>query len=56
MTTDRFEELTARFNEYEEEAIIIPEGESVMGERYREFYVDEDALQQLVVDTFYEPV
>jgi len=56
MTTDRFEELTARFNEYEEEAIIIPEGESVMGETYREFYVDEDALQQLVVDTFYEPV
>ena len=56
MTTDRLQEYADRFNEYEEEAIIIPEGESVMGDRYMEFYVDEDALQQLIVETFYEEV
>ena len=56
MTTTRLEELTNRFNEYELEEIIVPDGESVMGERYREFYVDEDALQRLVVNTFYEEV
>lgn len=55
MTTDRIEELADRFTEYEEEAIIVPEGESVEGDVYMEFYVDEDALQQMVVDTFYEP-
>ena len=55
MTTDRIEELADRFNEYTEEAILVPEGRSVEGDRYMEFYVDEDALQQLVVDTFYEP-
>ena len=36
--------------------MIAPEGENIMGEKYMEFYVDEDALQQLVIDTFYEPV
>ncbi|MBR1797865.1 MAG: LCP family protein [Clostridiales bacterium] len=55
MTTDRLEELTDRFNEYGEEAIIVPEGTSVEGDRFMEFYVDEDALQAMVVDTFYEP-
>lgn len=56
MTTDRIEELADRFTEYEEEAILVPEGESVEGDRFMEFYVDEAALQQMVVDTFYEPV
>lgn len=30
------------------------EGETVMGEKYEEFYVDEDALYELILDTFYE--
>ena len=29
-------------------------GEAVTGERYMEFYADEDALRELVVDTFFE--
>ena len=56
MTTDRIEELADRFNEYEQTDIMVPPGESVEGEHFMEFYVDEDALQQIVVDTFYEPV
>jgi len=55
ISTDEFEEYAERFVEYEQGDIIIPEGESVEGDRYMEFYVDDDALQQLVVDTFYEP-
>lgn len=31
-------------------------GEAVMGERYMEFYVDEAALRELVMDSFFEPV
>lgn len=50
------EELTdyaQRLSDYTLSAIITPEGESVRGEDYMEFYVDEQALQQLVLDTFY---
>lgn len=35
--------------------IISPEGENVMGEKYFEFYVDEDSLMQIVLDIFYAP-
>ena len=31
-------------------------GETVMGEEYEEFYVDEDALYELMLDVFYEEV
>ena len=27
-----------------------------MGDKYEEFYVDDDALSQLIIDVFYEPV
>ena len=36
--------------------IIIPKGHNTTGERYTEFYPDEDALQELVVETFFLPV
>lgn len=55
ISTDEFEEYVNRFVEYEQGDIIVPEGEMVSGGRYLEFYVDDDALQQLIVDTFYEP-
>lgn len=32
------------------------EGESVMGEKYMEYYVDEAAARELVMELFYEPV
>ncbi|MBQ7275545.1 MAG: LCP family protein [Clostridiales bacterium] len=55
ISTDEFNEYAERFVTYEQGDILVPEGESVEGDRYMEFYVDEDALQQLIVDTFYEP-
>jgi anionic cell wall polymer biosynthesis LytR-Cps2A-Psr (LCP) family protein len=36
--------------------ILTTEGEAVLGDVYMEYYVDEDALQQQVVDLFYVPV
>lgn len=32
------------------------QGEVIQGNKFEEFYVDEDALQELVVNLFYEPV
>lgn len=32
------------------------EGETIMGDKFEEFYADEDALHQLIIDVFYEPV
>ena len=31
-------------------------GKTVMGEQFEEYYVDEDALYQMILDIFYEPV
>ena len=32
------------------------EGETIQGERFEEYYVDDDALQALIIKLFYEPV
>ena len=31
-------------------------GETVMGDQYEEYYVDEDALLNLIMEVFYVPV
>ncbi len=36
------------------EVLDAPAGEAVVGSEFMEFYVDEDALQQTVIDLFYE--
>ena len=38
------------------EEIQTVSGESVQGDPYMEFYTDEDALQQQLIDLLYEPV
>ena len=38
-----------------ENIISIP-GESKMGEKHEEFYIDETALKQIVIDVFYDKV
>lgn len=38
-----------------ENIISIP-GESKMGEKHEEFYIDDEALKQIVIDVFYEQV
>jgi LCP family protein required for cell wall assembly len=55
-TLDELTDYASMVSEYEVSEIIVPEGEAVKGEVNMEFYVDEDALQQLVIDLFYVPV
>lgn len=40
--------------EFSVENIISVPGESKMGEKYEEFYVDDAALKQIVIDVFYD--
>ena len=44
------------FDDLKLSEIIMPEGKNRLGETYMEFYADDAALQQLVIDTFYRPV
>lgn len=39
----------------QEEFYMVP-GETVMGERFEEFYAEEDALYEMILDIFYEEV
>ncbi len=41
------------YGAYELGEIIIPEGENVRGEKYMEFYLDEDALEDLILEYFF---
>jgi len=54
-TIDKLNDYANRFSNYSLSEIVTPEGEAVRGEVYIEFYMDEEALQQLVIDTFYLP-
>ena len=45
--------LAERLSRFEQEQICVPEGESRIGETYREFYVNERSLQQLILSLFY---
>ena len=36
--------------------LLTMPGETVMGEEFEEFYVDEKALQDMIMELFYEPV
>jgi LCP family protein required for cell wall assembly len=52
ITADDIETLST----YELDKTIIMPGEEVAGEKHDEFYVDDEALYQLIVELFYEPV
>lgn len=47
--------MIERYADYEFIGIITPEGQSVIGEKYYEFYADEEKLDELVVELFYAP-
>lgn len=49
-------DLLAEASTYEFVGIDVIEGESVAGEKFMEFYPDEEKLQQLILDLFYEPL
>lgn len=52
--TELLEEITSY--EYSEERLYTVPGETVMGEEFEEFHVDEDALYELIIDVFYVEV
>ncbi|MDD6628955.1 MAG: LCP family protein [Lachnospiraceae bacterium] len=41
---------------FDQSSIYSLEGETVQGDKFEEFYVDEDALHEMIIDIFYEPV
>lgn len=41
---------------FDSDSFYMLEGETVMGEQFEEFYVDEDALYELILEVFYEEV
>lgn len=41
---------------YNEDDFHMLQGETVMGEQYEEFYPDEDAMLEMILDVFYEKV
>ena len=53
-TNQKMQQLAEKFSEYEFVGIREIEGESHVGEEFMEFYPDEDALLQMVVDLFCE--
>ena len=55
-TVNELSDLAESLNTYEVGEIRTTQGEAVLGEEFMEFYVDEEALQELVLEIFYEPV
>ena len=47
--------LLEQYSSYSIGQMLSPAGENVMGEKYFEFYVDEDDLQRIILETFYAP-
>lgn len=50
-----FSEILSQYDDYTLAEILSPEGESVRGEEYMEFYLDEEALDELTVRLFFAP-
>ena len=55
-TVNQLSDLGDRLAAYQVSDILTTPGDAQEGEEFMEFTVDEDALQQLVMDVFYEPV
>ncbi len=49
-------ETAEKLSSYTLSEIITPEGESVQGDEFAEFHVDDAALKELVINVFYEEV
>ena len=55
-TVEQLSTLGDNLAQYKVNDILTTQGEAQVGEEFMEFTVDETALQQLVLDVFYEPV
>ena len=53
-TVEQLSDLSETVKNYSIGEYLTLDGEAVQGEEYMEFYVDEQALQSLVMDVFYE--
>ena len=53
-TIDQLSRMIQRMGSYTYEGTVSLKGEAVKGAEFMEYYVDEQALQQLVVEVFYE--
>ena len=47
--------LAKKFKDYELREVLTPEGEYVMGEKFMEFYIDEEDLESIVLEYLYAP-
>ncbi len=54
-STTTISNVLSRYQNYEINRIVTPEGENVLGEEYYEFHVDEAALDALILDLLYRP-
>jgi hypothetical protein len=44
-----------RYSGYTVNPPVTPEGESKLGEKYYEFYADEDKLEAMILEMFFAP-
>lgn len=51
----QMQELAKRVGEYDFEGIKTIEGESKKGEQFMEFYADNQSIEEIVIELFYEP-
>ena len=54
-TADTISSMIDRYGNYTAGDVVMPEGRSVMGEEYVEFYVDDQSLDSLILELFYAP-
>lgn len=54
-STTVFSQVLDQYSDYTLAEIVTPAGENVRGEKYMEFYLDEEALDELTVRLFYAP-
>ena len=50
---DTLSSLSEKFEEYELKDIVTPKGEYVLGEKFYEFYIDEEDLENIVLKYLY---
>ncbi len=55
-SVSQLQELSTKFTEYDFKGISSFEGETRRGEKFMEFYPDEDSVREIVMSLFYTPV
>ncbi|MBR5873055.1 MAG: LCP family protein, partial [Oscillospiraceae bacterium] len=50
---DTFSSLSEKFENYELGEIVSPKGENILGEKFYEFYIDEEDLEKIVLEYLY---